>query len=985
MARSKDEAPVSPILSEIGDRFGVLPNFFRLATEVPEVTENLWGFAKFGYLDNPLPSLFKERLFVYLSRFCDVRYCIARHVGFLTGLGKPAGDPRCAPDTIEEVVRMLRRPLPRGEGIEPHLALLDACKSPLTDLDGLDEEVDEALFACIAQVFLETPDAGRCLESLRRVMGGVLFQHLLVFLAFVRTAHFWTKVHPELHLEDDLKDLLGIHEALAECVLNDPEAPGSETTQGLLDELAMLRREKDQAELLRVTLASIGDAVVTADTDGVITNLNVVAERLTGWTNGEAVGQPLDEVFRIVNEKSRLPIKSLSDGTGEVDLLSYTILVAKDGTTRPIEESVAPIRSENGAERGSVVVFREVTERQREETLLVDQNRVLEKLARGVVLSEILDDVCLAAERHIGGGSISTMHLADKSGAMLLPAAGGRCPAGYLEAIGAVAVGPAGGSCGTAAHRGEPVIVADISDDPLWEKFRDTALHHGLRACWSVPILSPTGLILGTFSVYSPASRQPEEKDVQALEVLARTAGIAIQRQRSEQAVQESELRYRLVGEAANDAIWDWDLVTNQVKWNEGVRTRFGYTGEQVEPEATWWVENVHPDDRDRITHGIHEVIDGEGERWNAEYRFRRADGTFAEVFDRGRVVRDGAGKPVRMVGSMLDLTERKRAEQERAAAQQMLYDLVERCPFGIYIVDSDFRIASMNAGSQTGAFANVSPAVGRQLDDAMRILWPEPLASDIIKVFRKTLETGEPYFSRRFESQRADIGETESYEWELYRVMLPEGRYGVVCYFYDSTELRQADHRKNEFLATLAHELRNPLAPIRNALQLITWAGGDEQAVGKACEMMDRQLSQMVRLVDDLMDVSRISTGKMELRKEQVTLSSVVMGAVETSRPLIDQMGHELTINLSGETVELMVDPTRLTQVLLNLLNNAAKYSERGGQINLTAEQQGSDLVVTVKDRGIGIPADKLHHVFEMFSQLDPSLEKSRGDWESV
>ena len=177
---------VEPLQRDVRDRFGVLPNFFRLASETPEITRNLWGFAQFGYLDNPLPSLFKERLFVYLSRFCDIRYCIARHVGFLVGLGRPAGDGQCPPETVEQVVRLIRRPLPRGDALEPHLALLEVGTAPLTRLPGSDTPAEEAIFACATHVFLQTPQAARCLEALQRAFDGAMFQHLMVFLTTSR-------------------------------------------------------------------------------------------------------------------------------------------------------------------------------------------------------------------------------------------------------------------------------------------------------------------------------------------------------------------------------------------------------------------------------------------------------------------------------------------------------------------------------------------------------------------------------------------------------------------------------------------------------------------------------------------------------------------------------------------------------------------------------------------------------------------------------
>jgi signal transduction histidine kinase/CheY-like chemotaxis protein len=191
---------------------------------------------------------------------------------------------------------------------------------------------------------------------------------------------------------------------------------------------------------------------------------------------------------------------------------------------------------------------------------------------------------------------------------------------------------------------------------------------------------------------------------------------------------------------------------------------------------------------------------------------------------------------------------------------------------------------------------------------------------------------------------------------------------------------VREADRRKSEFLAMLAHELRNPLAPLRNGLQIIRLANHDGTALEKACAMMDRQLGHMVRLIDDLLDLSRITNGKIELRKERIDLTAAVQDALETSRPLIEASGHQLTLTLPPQPVYVDADRTRLAQVFANLLNNSAKYTERGGRIWLTVERQGSDVVVKVKDNGVGISADMLPKVFDMFTQANRSLDRSQG-----
>jgi len=192
--------------------------------------------------------------------------------------------------------------------------------------------------------------------------------------------------------------------------------------------------------------------------------------------------------------------------------------------------------------------------------------------------------------------------------------------------------------------------------------------------------------------------------------------------------------------------------------------------------------------------------------------------------------------------------------------------------------------------------------------------------------------------------------------------------------------ELRELDQRKDEFLATLAHELRNPLAPIRNGLEIMRLGRGNAGMVEQARTMMERQLHQMIRLVDDLLDVSRVSRGKIELRREAIDLRAALSNAVETAKPAIDQNAQTLVIDVDENAIAVDGDLTRLSQVFANLLNNAAKYTERGGRIEVSARVVDGTAVVRVKDDGIGIPAAMLERVFDIFTQVDRSLEKARG-----
>ncbi len=192
--------------------------------------------------------------------------------------------------------------------------------------------------------------------------------------------------------------------------------------------------------------------------------------------------------------------------------------------------------------------------------------------------------------------------------------------------------------------------------------------------------------------------------------------------------------------------------------------------------------------------------------------------------------------------------------------------------------------------------------------------------------------------------------------------------------------ELRELDKRKNEFLATLAHELRNPLAPLRNGLEVIRLSTAGTGPLDKARAMMERQLAQMVRLVDDLLDVSRVSRGKIELRREEVDLATALAHAIETSQPLMADRRHRFRAVLPPEPIRVDGDPTRLAQVFANLLNNAAKYTEPGGEVELAVRFEGGAAVVTVRDNGVGIPADMISQVFDIFTQVDRSLEKTQG-----
>ena len=207
---------------QVAKRFRLVPNFFVSAPDAPEIIERLWAFAAAAYLDNPIPTLFKERLFVFLSRFCPVRYCIVRHCGFLIGYGAAAGDPAAPSQTIEQMIELLQTPPPWRRDLEPIYRSLAAMKAPV-DWPVPGSEIEDQLFAVCTLIFVNPAQSERARTALRQALGGKRFEYVLALLAFIRTAHFWTIVHPGIEMEDDVKELLGEYKGLVALLLQEPD------------------------------------------------------------------------------------------------------------------------------------------------------------------------------------------------------------------------------------------------------------------------------------------------------------------------------------------------------------------------------------------------------------------------------------------------------------------------------------------------------------------------------------------------------------------------------------------------------------------------------------------------------------------------------------------------------------------------------------------------------------------------------------------
>ncbi len=329
------------------------------------------------------------------------------------------------------------------------------------------------------------------------------------------------------------------------------------------------------------------------------------------------------------------------------------------------------------------------------------------------------------------------------------------------------------------------------------------------------------------------------------------------------------------------------------------------------------------------------------------------------------------------------DTTERRQAEEARREIESRYTSLVQNIKdHSIFMMDLEGNITTWNAEAEKIIGYTEEEVLGRNF--SIIFTADDLQAGKSKEELRLAKEDG------RAEDERWHVRKGGSRFWALGIVTPMHDARGKLTGFSkilrDMTDrkraeeaLQQADRHKDEFLATLAHELRNPMVPLRNGLQLLRMTT-EPEAREQARAMMERQLGQMVRLVDDLLDISRISRNKLELRKARIELWAVIQSAVETARPQIEANGHTLTVALPPAPVYLDADLTRLAQVFWNLLNNSAKYTEPGGHISLTAEVRGTEAVVTVEDTGIGIPAEALPHLFEMFSQVDRNLERRRA-----
>ncbi len=452
---------------------------------------------------------------------------------------------------------------------------------------------------------------------------------------------------------------------------------------------------------------------------------------------------------------------------------------------------------------------------------------------------------------------------------------------------------------------------------------------------------------------------------------------------RAERAAHRAEERLALALRAARMVAWEHDHLRHRLLLSDNAADVLGLPpGTRELCPANRALDLVHPDDQPAYQALLIEALQ-QRSSYLCQFRFVRPDnGAVVWVEDRGSILRDAAGDLLGASGILLDVSERRRAEEALRESERRYRTLAEALPNLVWTDLPDGQCDYLS--SQWGRYTGIPE---REL---LGLNWLSVLHPDdrdrTLACWRAAVEDRGVY-DLEYRIRRAD----GMYRWFKTRgvpVRDAEGRivywFGTCTDIHDQKEaeasLRELDRRKDEFLATLAHELRNPLAPIGNAVEILKRDDASAEELAPARTMLERQMRHMVRLVDDLLDMARITQGKIELRKQRIELAAAVRDAVETSRPALDAAGHTLTIDLPPEPVYLNVDPTRLAQVIANLLNNSARYTPPGGHVGLSAACAGGEVVLRVRDDGVGIPAEALPHVFELFTQAHRGSERAQG-----
>src|SRR5258705_103480 len=427
-------------------------------------------------------------------------------------------------------------------------------------------------------------------------------------------------------------------------------------------------------------------------------------------------------------------------------------ILLPDGAVKYIHTVGHPVFNASGDLTEFVGSATDITERKRAEVLLAGEKRLLEMIAKGDSREQILEGACLLVEE-LASGSLCSILLLDASAKCLRHGAAPSLPRAYTEAIDGIAIGPTVGSCGTAAYKAEPVIVADITTDPLWADFRNLALAHELRACWSTPILSSAGRVLGTFATYYRQPRNPSPQERNIIERVTHLGSIAIERKQAEETLRRSESYLAEAEGLTGTGSWAWSVASRRsVYWSQENYRLFGFDPERGIPSDEAFYQRVHPEDRDRVRRNVFAENPNEGSHFDVDFRIVLPGGAIKYVRSTGHPVRNSSGDLLEYVGTSIDVTERKRAEEERERLRQAQADLArvnrvttmgELTASLAHEVNQPIAAALTNANTCLRWLTRDVPNLEEARAAAMRIVKDQTRAADIVSRIRLGFKKG--------------------------------------------------------------------------------------------------------------------------------------------------------------------------------------------------------------------------------------------------
>jgi PAS domain S-box-containing protein len=665
-----------------------------------------------------------------------------------------------------------------------------------------------------------------------------------------------------------------------------------------------------------------------------------------------------------------------------------------DGEYRCLLVRNVPLRNELGYIIKWYGTGLDIEDRKRTESLLAGEKRVLEMLAKGNSLAEILDALCRLVEEQASGVLASILLL---DGDRLRHSGAPSLPKAYMDAIDGAVIGPSAGSCGTAAYRGEQVIVEDIATDPLWAAYRDLALPHSLRACWSTPVFSSQGKVIATFAMYYREPKRPSPRDQEIIEQITHLAGVAIERKLTQEALRRSETYLAEAQKLTHTGSWVWDVRTREATYLSDEWYRI--YGLQPGSNARAWEDRlqlIHPEDRNKWEAAINRAIIEKSD-YEFDYRLLFPDGATKYIHVVGHPVLNAAGDVVQFMGSATDITERKQSEQA--------------------LRRSEAYLAEAQKLTHTGSWAwNLRTGELFWSQEVFRIyeIDPQTKATWSRASWSRFLDRVHPEDRARIE-QQAKMESTEK-NWAVseieFRVVVSDGTIKhvhaisyrvpddsgdtteVMGTIMDVTERKRAETERErlhkleadlarinrvsmmgELAASLAHEIKQPIsAALTNAKTCMRWLRRDTPDVAEACEAAARMVNDTTRAAE-IIDRVRSLYSRDNSKRELLDLNEIIREMIVLLHERTSRTSISIRSELDPGVPLITADRVQLQQVLVNLmLNGIEAMKDVSGELTITSKRtEDGQLMISVSDSGIGIAPGQANKIFDAFFTTKP------------